>query len=311
MSQNVHFRPSGLVALLQNTLALIGLTVAIYFFQDFLVEFYSGKRTTSAGTTINLVIVSIFLVGTVLIFLNIFKSLREEKNICQFFSSFSKDGRDPLYGIQDKSLIAEQYHFLKNKYDKHERIEADDLSSLLARKLAAQLVMPNYIANILILLGMLGTIVSLAIALLGASTIIENIDQVDDLGAILDGMSTALSTTMTGITSYIFLRFFISRQSVVQNNLEYMMDRITLLYLVPQWEQSPEKINFTVGQLIEKLHKVVATTEEQQTELGIWYKKLGLLIERNIKPDEDLTREMALINRNLREGFRLDLESKQ
>jgi len=78
--------------------------------------------------------------------------------------------------------------------------------SMLASTLRARLIMPvqavNYVANILVLLGLIGTVVGFVIAVAGLGDSLSggtNIERVQGvLGQIVNGMGTALFTTVVG-----------------------------------------------------------------------------------------------------------------
>ena len=101
-----------------------------------------------------------------------------------------------------------RYKTLLDLYSRRTAINHNALASTLMAQESSYISFPKFVNNILILTGVFGTIVSLSIALLGASDMLGNINDGDGLGVVIHGMSTALSTTMTAILAYLFFGYF-------------------------------------------------------------------------------------------------------
>ena len=83
-----------------------------------------------------------------------------------------------------------------------ERIDQSVLASTLRARLFMPLQVVNYVANVLILLGLIGTVVGFVIAVSGLGDSIaggSNLERVQGvLGQIINGMGVALFTTLVG-----------------------------------------------------------------------------------------------------------------
>ncbi len=88
---------------------------------------------------------------------------------------------------------------------------------------------------------MFGTIVSLSIALLGASDVIRATTEMGGLDMIIHGMSTALSTTMTAIFTYLFFGYFYLRLMDAQTHVVSRIESATSRQLLPRFQIEPER----------------------------------------------------------------------
>ena len=129
---------------------------------------------------------------------------------------------------------------------------------------------------------------------------------IEDMGLVINGMSTALSTTMTGIVTYILFRFFLGKLIDVQNNLMFAVERVTTLTIIPAFapQKQVESVVPQITSLIQNLDTLVQKMATQQQGMTESQRELQETIQ-----DTPRVRSMAEgiqeINENLNKGFRL------
>jgi hypothetical protein len=178
----------------------------------------------------------------------------------------------------------------------------------------------------LILTGVFGTIVSLSIALLGASDLIDSADaSLGGMGLVIHGMSTALSTTITAIVSYVIFGYFYTRLNDVQTHFLSSIEHLTSVYLLPRYVKSSDDIVHKMSDLVKSV--IVASdrlrqTQETYHDAAVMLQKTqesyydaAISLQQTIASDrqqiDQLVDEIHGIKSLLREGFRLPLVDKE
>ncbi|MFT5608731.1 MAG: hypothetical protein ACI9PZ_002550 [Parvicella sp.] len=204
-------------------LIAFGILLFIIVWQlDFFKQVYVANQVSSVGWTINGGIVLLFFAGLARVVLLLFRYMAEEASINRFVLNV-RMGEDPLKQVGLGSMIAHRYETLKTLHRKRASINHSALAATLLASESSYNSFPKFVHSTLILTGVFGTIVSLSIALLGASDLIENVNQIDSLGTVVNGMSTALSTTMTAIIAYLFFGYFYLKLTDSQT---YLISRV-------------------------------------------------------------------------------------
>ena len=183
------------------------------------------------------------------------------------------------------------------------------LASTLVATESIRLSLPRFISNILILTGVFGTIISLSIALLGASDIIDSADGISGMSIVIHGMSTALSTTSTAIVCYLFFGYFYMKLTDVQTQLLSGIEQATTLYIMPRFTYQTDSMLHEVGNLVKALRvaaNVMAKTQADFSEAG---RNLNLLTSTSADRITRLSSDIDEIKALLRAGFRLSPKS--
>jgi hypothetical protein len=190
-------------------IAVLGaICVGIIFWQrEFLYEVYFNHQVSNVGLVINGGIVALFLAGLSRLITLFLRYHREEQMLNRFILNV-RQKVEPSQGVDTKSLIIQRYRTLLDLHNRRSQINHNALASTLLAGESSRNGFPRFVNSVLILTGVFGTIVSLSIALLGASDMIAAITEIEGLGTIIHGMSTALSTTMTAIVAYLFFGYF-------------------------------------------------------------------------------------------------------
>ena len=165
---------------------------------------------------------------------------------------------------------------------------------------------PKFVHNVLILTGVFGTVVSLSIALLGASDVIVSTTETGGLGMIIHGMSTALSTTMTAIFAYLFFGYFYLRLMDAQTHMVSSLESSTTRILLPMFQIEPEKAAEQLSQIVKTAAALVERLDQSQAsyaEVAADLRNLFVSYRDEMQRNSDGLTKMTKV---LREGFRLD-----
>ena len=173
--------------LLQFLVALGLFVLIIYWRLDFFKQVYIENQISSVGWTINGGIALLFIFGMSQVVTLLLRYRREEASINRFVRNLAVE-EDPLEHVDGNSIIADRYDTLKMLHRKRASINHSALAATLMASEASYNSFPKFVYNTLILTGVFGTIVSLSIALIGASDMIENSAQASGIGTVIHGM---------------------------------------------------------------------------------------------------------------------------
>lgn len=284
-----------------GTLAVLVLLANV----DFIQGLYFEHQLTSAGLMINGSIVLVFLLGLVKIVIVLVTYMGEESDLARFFAHLKKGNTNLLKGVSTGSIIARRYNTIAGLSEHNARINQSALAATLVADEGTRISFSRYVSNILILTGVFGTIVSLSIALVGASDLLETTQDTASMGLVIHGMSTALSTTITAILCYLFYGYFYLKLGDAQVHLLAGVEEVTTVYLVPMYAHDKDTMLDEVAGLIHGLRQtaeVMKAVQLNYAEAGVrlqdMLKDLGLQIKTTAQ-------DTAVIKQLLRDGFRL------
>ena len=285
------------------TLAAIAL-VTLNF--DVIYPFYFENQLTQTGIVINSAILGLLVIGLGNILFQLMRYRREELALAVFVNNIESLRPDLTEGLPPDSIVAKRHATMRSIQQANGEINHGALAAMLNADEATRFGLVRFINNILILTGVFGTIVSLSIALLGASDLIDSADaSLGGMGLVIHGMSTALSTTITAIVAYVVFGYFYTRLNDVQTHCLSGVEQLTSVYLLPKFVKSGEDIVHKVSDLIKSV--IVAADRLQQTQDT--YHDAALSLQQNIIANqqqiENLGTELDEIKNTLREGFRL------
>ncbi|MCW8905929.1 MAG: hypothetical protein OQL28_01665, partial [Sedimenticola sp.] len=249
-----HFSRNILLRMLLLAVAAGGI---IYWKLDFIIDVYFRDQLTATGFIINGSIVALFVLGLLRIITILISYSAEERALRQFLQNL-KDKVDPLYEVADNRIIAHRYRTLIRLHKSNTQINHNALATTLVAAESTRNSLPKFINNILILTGVFGTIVSLSIALIGASDLLASAVKVDGMGVVIHGMSTALSTTITAIVCYFFFGYFYMKLTDVQTNLVSGVEQVTATHLIPRFQVQTESVLYEFTGLIRSLQNLVS-----------------------------------------------------
>jgi hypothetical protein len=298
-------RHQGRNSLFRMILLAIAVAALIIWKIDYINNVYFRDQLTATGWVVNGVIVALFALGILKIILTFISYSREEAALNRFIKNVDSNADDTLKGVAKKSIIARRYLTLEKLHESHTPVNQSALASTLVASESTRNSFPRFINNTLILTGVFGTIVSLSLALIGASDMLENAINVNGMGMIVHGMSTALSTTITAIACYMFFGYFFVKLTDVQTNLISAIEQVTTSHLMPRFQMQTDNVLYEFTGLIRSLQGLVNQMVQSQSSFQNAEKELTTSAEVFREHVAGMNQELADIKGILRIGFRL------
>ena len=272
---------------------------------DMLVEIYGRNQITGIGLAINGLIIGLFLLGVLRIVLLLISYTREESALSAMLRNLRTPESNPLRGVPAGSLINQRYQTMLRLHEASATINHAALASTLVASESTKTSLPRFINNVLILTGVFGTIVSLSIALVGASSMLENAVDVGGMGMVVHGMSTALSTTMTAIACYLYFGYFYLKITDVQTNLLSGVEEITAAYLMPRFQVNSDAVVHQFAGLLRGLQQLIKQMGASQESFTEMEHAMSRILDELSSQANRLPEEITDVKRILRVGFRL------
>ena len=295
-------------------------SLLIFIFKDTLTPFFYSKQLGTLGIVLNLAIVVLFLLGLIRM-MALFASYAHEEDVLERFVERVKDNAaNPLHKLDSKSLIVERVNSLQILYDQNAEINQGSLAAIVAAGESARFTLVRFVHNILIISGVFGTVVSLSVALFNAEGLLNSPDDLQKMGAILGGMSTALKTTITAILCYAAYAYFHLRLQNIRTQLLANLEQTTTLYVMPHFRTTEASILNDVSILTTELRAAAEAVSNIQDrflhagerlqlavdDLQSQIMTIGNAVARTVETNSD---DLRVIRESIREGFRLDERS--
>lgn len=277
----------------------------LLFNHEFLINFYIKNQPTNIGYIVNGSILLLFLVGIVRLVLLLLRYSSEEIALNRFLKNVHDKQKLPTERLNKKTLIYNRYVSVLEISKHNVAVNHSALASTLVATEHTRLSLPRFISNILILTGVFGTIISLSIALLGASDIIDSADGISGMSIVIHGMSTALSTTSTAIFCYLFFGYFYMKLTDVQTELLSGIEQATTLYIMPRFTYQTDSMLHEVGSLVKALREAATIMAKTQIDFSEAGRNLSYLSTSYAERLAQLTADIEEIKTLLRDGFRL------
>jgi len=288
-------------------LLILGVIVLLVLVANFglLNQLYLVNQKTPVGLIVNGSILLVFLLGLAKIITALLYYTREENALARFLRQFKGNADKVLKGINPKSVIARRYATIKALSEDFAHINHSALAATLLADESTRTSFARYVSNILILTGVFGTIVSLSVALVGASNLLDAAQETGDMGLVIHGMSTALSTTITAILCYLFYGYFYIKLTDAQTHFLSGVEEITTVYLLPRHARDSETMLHEVAGLIHALREAADGLRSTQLEYAEAGTRLNTVAARLDERMRGTTENMDDIKQLLRDGFRL------
>ena len=276
---------------------------------EFIINLYLKKQETNTGLIVNGSIFTLFIIGLLRLIMLLLRYSREESALARFIQNVQNEVTLPTERISKKSLIYNRYVSVLEISKHNVAVNHSALASVLMATESTRLSLPRFISNILILTGVFGTIISLSIALMGASDIIDSADGISGMSIVIHGMSTALSTTATAIVCYLFFGYFYMKLTDVQTELLSGIEQATTLYIMPRFTYQTDSMLHEVGNLVKTLHEAASVMANTQVDFAQAGHNLSALSSTYGDRLSKLSTDIEEIKSLLRHGFRLSPDS--
>jgi hypothetical protein len=308
--------------LLRLVIAAIMLFIIVVISREFILDFYIRSQRTQAGLIINGATLALFLAGLVKIVMGLSYYAREEAALARFIRAVDDDQLDLMVGVDPRTIIHQRYATILRICKQNAPINHGALASLLLADESKRLTFPRFINNVLILMGVFGTIVGLAIALVGAANLLQSEHNLGSMDVLIHGMSVAPATTIIAIVCYIFFGYFYLKLNDAQTHLIAGVEQVTSLYLLPKFSRNADSILHEVANLVGELRRATEDMRDGQSgygEAGIRLRetandfsraghRLSMILEELDARMSAMTGDVKAIKGMLRDGFRLPEE---
>ena len=227
MILNVKRRNYARKVLLQLGVGIVVATGFVSWQWATLYSFYWGRDHGPIGPTVNGLIFVLLIMGVARLAQLLVLYTKEERQLDLFETNTKRNVESLTIGIDTNAMIYGRMETVKRLSEKGP-VDFGALASIAVASQSTLTSFARFLNNVFILVGMLGTIASLALALTGASDLLENIVDTKGMGLIISGMSTALSTTLTAIVCYLFFGYFYLRVTDVQTHVLQKLEHLTV-----------------------------------------------------------------------------------
>ncbi len=268
-------------------------------------EVYFSNQLTDTGMVINGLIVALFAAGSVKMVLVLLRYQQEEQALQQVTAALEEGAYLPDSEVAPGRLIAQRLAAIRSLSKRNAPVDHSALAATLLASESTRISFARFVNNTLILVGVFGTIVSLSIALVGASDLLGNVESMGGMERVIHGMSTALSTTMTAIVCYLFFGYFFIKLTDAQTRLLSGIEQVTTLHLLPHYAHSSDTMLHEVGGLVRSLQQLVSQMQQAQGDYLAAGQGLREVVEAVNQQVAPMGENIEAIKGVLHEGFRL------
>lgn len=308
--------------LLRLIIVLVALVALLAGSHEFIYDFYIRGQTTWAGYIINGATILLFLGGLAKIISGLRHYAREEAALARFIRALDDGQPDLTVGIDPRTIIHQRYAAILTVSKQNSPVNHGALTSMLLAEESKRLTFPRFVNNVLILMGVLGTIIGLAIALVGAADLLEAEQNLGSMDILIHGMSVAPAATITAIVCYLVFGYFYLKLHDAQTHLINGVEQVTSFYLLPKYSRDADSILHEVANLVDRLREVaegMSNSQSDYAEAGIRlretvndYSQMGHRMSMTLADLEGrmsgITNDVRTIKGMLRDGFRLPAE---
>ncbi|WP_319585730.1 hypothetical protein [uncultured Desulfobulbus sp.] len=285
---------------------LIGL---VFFYRDQVTAFFQTTQAGQLGLALNGAILLIFLLGLVRMIFIFLAYSREQDVLQRFVKRAGENVSNPANTLPDSALVVRRYRAVQTIANQLAPVNQGALAATLVAGQQAQFTLVRFVNSILILSGVLGTVISLAVALMGAAGLMNSPDNMKNMWDIIGGMSNSLSTTVTAIVCYVFFAYFYLRLQDARTQLLANIEDVTSLYILPRFKYTEHNLLGDVALLTASLLKAAEGITQVQDRFLHVGDHLQLAVNDLQAVIAQSGNTILDIHDSVREGFRLEKEA--
>ena len=285
---------------------LIGL---LFFYREQVTAFFKTTQAGQLGLALNGAILLIFLLGLVRMICIFLAYSREQDVLQRFVKRAGENVSNPANTLPDSALVVRRYRAVQTIANQLAPVNQGALAATLVAGQQAQFTLVRFVNSILILSGVLGTVISLAVALMGAAGLMNSPDNMKNMWDIIGGMSNSLSTTVTAIVCYVFFAYFYLRLQDARTQLLANIEDVTSLYILPRFKYTEHNLLGDVALLTANLLKAaegITQVQDRFLHVGDHLQLAVNDLQAVIAQSGDTILD---IHDSVREGFRLEQEA--
>ena len=285
---------------------LIGL---VFFYREQVTAFFQITQAGQLGLALNGAILLIFLLGLVRMIFIFLAYSREQDVLQRFVKRAGENVSNPANTLPDSALVVRRYRAVQTIANQLAPVNQGALAATLVAGQQAQFTLVRFVNSILILSGVLGTVISLAVALMGAAGLMNSPDNMKNMWDIIGGMSNSLSTTVTAIVCYVFFAYFYLRLQDARTQLLANIEDVTSLYILPRFKYTEHNLLGDVALLTASLLKAaegITQVQDRFLHVGDHLQLAVNDLQAVIAQSGDTILD---IHESVREGFRLEKEA--
>lgn len=297
--------------LLQIVVLLSVIAAVLLFYRQPLSQFFNSTQAGKMGLILNGLIVVIFLIGLARMMVMFQLYNNEQSALERFVKKAQENAPNPTYGVNTASLIAERYHAIQVIHQQKAPINQAALAATLVANQHADFTLVKYVNSILILAGVLGTVISLAVALMGAAGLMNSTENMKNMWDIIGGMSNSLSTTVTSIILYVFFAYFYLRLQDARTQMLANVEDVTSMYIMPRFKMIESSLSENVAKLASDLKlaaELINQVQSRYLQAGEQLQLAASDLQRAVANSGD---NIRIIRDSIREGFRLEAREQK
>jgi len=248
-------RSSAKSTLIQVVVVFLAIALLIFINIGVIDNLYRDGDISKIGFIINGIIFGLFFIGMIRMVIVLLRYLNEHRILIQLTDLLKENASDPAARLNPKSLAVKRYDSVEWVVKQNAPVNQEAMAASTNAFENSRLTLIRFVHSTLILAGVFGTVVSLSMALIGAAGLLNSPEGVKEMGAIIGGMSSALSSTITAILCFFVFAYFYLRLNDARIQLLTHIEDMTSLYLIPKVTHSEEGMIKQISLLTESLNQ--------------------------------------------------------